>query len=244
MPPQPQASSAPITSLGRRLPAFRWSRPYEKAHPSVKLDIVACDGGANGDGSIESKVALVQPGRPRLAGHHLLRGGKRRPKARRRRRLQFPGRAQQGPRPQLDHQRITRTGALAPCMVGGKLECLRNDLAFDVLWVNVPLMHQWGYSRPHRPGSSGRRSARTWPRTTPATSSAPLGDSFDDSIYLQAAQCPVNDKLNQYTVLDNPNDPHCTGMGALLDPLLKDGAVPTTYVFCQHLRRRSTPARC
>ena len=39
-------------------------------------------------------------------------------------------------------------GALSPCMVGKKLECLRNDLAFDVLWVNVPLMKQFGYTVP------------------------------------------------------------------------------------------------
>ena len=33
-------------------------KAYQKAHPGLKLDVVTFDGGANGSGSIESKVAL------------------------------------------------------------------------------------------------------------------------------------------------------------------------------------------
>ena len=68
--------------FGRRLPAFRMVKAYEKAHPSVKLDIVTCDAGANGAGSIESKVALsnrVGHGWPDIV---FSARGKRRPKAR------------------------------------------------------------------------------------------------------------------------------------------------------------------
>ncbi len=53
-----QASQAPIVVLvdSLRLPMVK---AYEKANPSVKLDVELGDAGANGDGSIESKVALA-----------------------------------------------------------------------------------------------------------------------------------------------------------------------------------------
>ena len=36
----------------------------------------------------------------------------------------------------------------APCILGGKLYCLRNDVAPDVLWYNAKLMKEWGYKVP------------------------------------------------------------------------------------------------
>jgi hypothetical protein len=56
--PHPQSRQAPITVLvdSLRLPMVK---AYEKANPSVKLDVELGDAGANGDGSIESKVALA-----------------------------------------------------------------------------------------------------------------------------------------------------------------------------------------
>jgi ABC-type glycerol-3-phosphate transport system substrate-binding protein len=202
---------------------------YAKTHPGVKVNIVTFDGGANGDGSIESKVALFN------------RIGKGWPD------IIFSEEANDVQRlaaPQFDNFAAVLNkglvpnsvlknyapGALSPCMVGGKLECLRNDMAFDVLWVNVPLMKQWGYTVPQtwqQWQAIGESVATNHPGYIVGTA----GDSFDDSIYLQAAQCPINDVLNSYKVLDNPNDAHCTGMGKLLDPLLADKSLPVVYVF-------------
>src|SRR5271157_4881190 len=55
--PHPSATKKPIVVWvdASRLPMVK---AYEKAHPSLKLDVVTFDGGANGSGSIESKVAL------------------------------------------------------------------------------------------------------------------------------------------------------------------------------------------
>src|SRR5208282_2893652 len=52
-----QASSAPIVVWvdAARVPQVK---AYEKANPSVKIDLVTFDGGDNGSGSIESKVSL------------------------------------------------------------------------------------------------------------------------------------------------------------------------------------------
>jgi len=39
-------------------------------------------------------------------------------------------------------------GALDPCMQGGKLLCIRNDLAQTMLWYNVPIVEDFGYDVP------------------------------------------------------------------------------------------------
>jgi multiple sugar transport system substrate-binding protein len=234
--PPAQASSTPITVLvdSLRLPMVK---AYEKAHPGVKLDIELGDAGANGDGSIESKVALanrVGHGWPDIVFSAEANDVQKLGVAP----FDFPAVLNQG----LVSNSIIKNyakGALAPCMIGGKLECLRNDLAFDVLWVNVPLMHQWGYTVPTT-WQEWQTIGLDVAKNHPGYVIGSIGDSFDDSIYLQAAQCPINDELSQFTLLDNPNDPHCTGMGALLDPLLKAGALSTTYVFASTFPKQYT----
>ena len=227
-----EARQAPIVVLvdSLRLPMVK---AYEKANPGVKLDVELGDAGANGDGSIESKVALanrVGHGWPDIIfsaeANDVQKLGA--PP------FNFPAALNQGLVPNSIINNYA-SGALSPCMVGGKLECLRNDLAFDVLWVNVPLMKKWGYTVPttwQQWQVIGENVAKNHPGYVVGS----IGDSFDDSIYLQAARCPINDELNQFTLLDNPADPHCTGMAKLLDPLLKDGVRHQNLRLCQHLR--------
>lgn len=205
------------------------AKAYAKAHKSVKVNIVTFDGGANGDGSIESKVALfnrIGKGWPDIIFSEEANDVQR---------LAAP--QFQSFSAVLNKGLVSNSvlknyapGALSPCMVGGKLECLRNDMAFDVLWVNVPLMKQFGYTVPQtwqQWQAIGEDVAQNHPGYIVGTA----GNSYDDSIYLQAAQCPINDILNSFTVLDNPNDAHCTQMGNLLDPLLADKSVPVASVF-------------
>jgi hypothetical protein len=226
--PAAAASSQSITiwTDSARLPMVKL---YAKTHPSVKVTIVTFDGGANGDGSIESKVALFN-----RIGHGWPD-------------ILFSEEAndvQTLAQPQFDNFAAVlnkglisksvlsgyEPGTLAPCMVGGKLECLRNDNAFDVLWVNVPLMKQWGYSVPQT-WTQWQTIGESVAQNHPGYIIGTAGDSFDASLYLQAAQCPVNDITNSYTVVDNPNNPHCTQIGSLLDPLVADKSVPVVYVF-------------
>ena len=235
--PRPEASRAPITVLvdSLRLPMVK---AYEKANPSVKLNVELGDAGANGDGSIESKVALanrVGHGWPDIIFSAEANDVQKLGVAP----FSFPAVLNQGGLLPSGLIKNYAAGALSPCYIGNKLECLRNDLAFDVLWVNVPLMKQWGYAVPttwQQWQAIGLDVAKNHPGYVIGS----IGDSFDDSIYLQAAQCPINDELSQYTLLDNPNDPHCTGMANLLDPLLKDGALTTTYVFASTFPKQYT----
>ena len=208
-----------------RLPMVK---AYAKAHPGIKLDVVTFDGGANGSGSIESKVALfnrVGHGWPDIVFSTEQNDVQTLGAAP----FNFPATLNKGLVPTSVIKNYA-AGALAPCYMGGKLECLRNDLAFDVLWVNVPLMKQFGYTIPttwQQWQAIGESVATSHPGYIIGT----LGNSYDDAVYLQAAQCHMNDLVNQYTVLDNPADPNCVKMANLLNPLLKDGSVPAVNVF-------------
>ena len=222
-----RSSVAPITVWvdGTRLPMVK---AWEKANPSVKLDVVTFDGGANGSGSIESKVALfnrVGHGWPDIVFSTEQNDVQTLGAAP----FNFPAVLNNGLVPKSVINNYA-TGALSPCYIGNKLECLRNDLAFDVLWVDAPLMKQFGYKVPttwQQWQAIGESVAKHHPGYIIGT----LGDSYDDAIYLQAAQCHLNDLVSPYTVLDNPADPNCVNMANLLNPLLKDKSVPVVSVF-------------
>ena len=163
-----QASQAPIVIWvdAARVPQVK---AYEKANPSVKLDVVTFDAGANGSGQHREQGRPVQPGRPRLAGHCLFCRGERRPKARPPA-VQFPGGAQPREAP-------ARAGTIKNYASGALEPVLRRRQAR--VPAQRPRLRRAVGQRPAdeavraipspRPGSSGRRSARTWPRTTPAT---------------------------------------------------------------------------
>ena len=222
--PRAAASTQPIV-VWVDAPRLPMVKAWEKANPTVKLDVVTFDGGANGSGSIESKVALfnrVGHGWPDIIfsteQNDVQKLGL--PP------FNFPAVLNKGlvPASVLNNY---ATGALAPCYVGTKLECLRNDLAFDVLWVNMPLMKQFGYTAPttwQQWQAIGEEVAKAHPGYIVGA----LGDSYDDAVYLQATQCHMNDITAPYTLLDNPADSNCVAMAKLLDPLLKDGTVPAT----------------
>ena len=99
--------------------------------------------------------------------------------------------------------------AIAPCVYGTKWECVRNDVAPDVLWYNATLFKQWGYTPP-----------TTWPqyetlslqiaKDHPGYFTGMLGDAYAPDRYLWASGCPTNDQLSATVVHININDPKCT----------------------------------
>jgi multiple sugar transport system substrate-binding protein len=220
--PRPAVSSAPITVLvdSARLAMVK---AWEAAHPSIKLAVTTGDAGANGSGSLEEKVALanrVGHGWPDImfsAEQNDVQKLGFSP-------FNYPAVLNNGLVPSSVLNNYA-AGALAPCMVGKQLECLRNDMAFDVLWVNVPLMKQLGYTVPTT-WQQWQAIGLDVAKNHPGYIIGELGDSYDDAIYLQAAQCHLNDVLASYSLLSNPNDPTCVNMANLLNPLLKDGTVP------------------
>ena len=85
-----------------------------------------------------------------------------------------------------------------------KPPCLRNDLAFDVLWYNTGLMKQFGYSVPDHVGAMAGAGREGGAVHHPGYIVGTLGNSDDDTIYLQAAQCPVPSQLTAPTLVVNP----------------------------------------
>lgn len=211
-------------------------KAYEKAFPNVKIDLVTYDGDANGDGTMQTKTALfnrVGHGWPDVIFSEqnidiASLGDKQ---------LHFTG-ALNGLVPQSVINGFAK-GSLADCYVGTQLMCLRNDLAFDVLWYNTKLMSQFGYSVPttwQQWQALGEKVAAQHPGYIVGA----LGNSFDDTIYLQAAQCPASELTGPNTILINTAAPQCTGMASLLDPLLKDGSVPAVGVFTSTFTKKYT----
>jgi ABC-type glycerol-3-phosphate transport system substrate-binding protein len=120
--------------------------------------------------------------------------------------------------------------SLAQCTVGGKLICLQDNLAPEVLWVNTHLMKKFGYKVP-----------RTWQQWAAIGKSVAkhhkgyivgtLGDSYGGWLYYWANQCPLEHFVKGGTLEINPKNAHCTEMTKLLQPLVKDGSVVDSSVF-------------
>ena len=116
--------------------------------------------------------------------------------------------------------------AAAPCMVGDRQVCMRNDIAPDVLWFNSDMMHQWGYTVP-----------ATWPeyeelglrvaKEHPGWYMGAVGDSRAIDRYFWASGCPLNDLVAPNTVHINVDDPKCTRVVQMLDKLLKAKVIST-----------------
>lgn len=232
---QPHATQQPLVVWvdATRVPFIK---AYEKAFPKVKIDLVTYDGDANGDGTMQAKVALynrVGHGWPDVIFSE-----------------QNTDIASLGD-PQLNYAGELNNyvpksvikgfakGSLADCYIGSKLLCLRNDLAFDVLWYNAKLMRQFGYSVPktwEQWEALGQKVSEQHPGYIVGT----LGNSYDDTVYLQASQCPANELVNSTTVLIDTASPNCTRMTNLLDPLMKDGSVPAVGVFTSTFTKKYT----
>jgi ABC-type glycerol-3-phosphate transport system substrate-binding protein len=233
--PRPDASQQALVvwSDSTRVPFIK---AYEKAFPNVKIDLVTYDGDANGDGTMEAKVALFN-----RVGHgwpDVIFSEQNTDIAA----LGDPQLHYAGALNKLVPQSVINgfaKGSLADCYIGTQLLCLRNDLAFDVLWYNASLMKQFGYTVPttwQQWQALGKKVATQHPGYIIGT----LGNSYDDTIYLQAAQCPANQLLNATTLLVNTASPNCTRVASLLDPLVKDGSVPVTGVFTSTFTKKYT----
>ncbi|MBC8077141.1 MAG: extracellular solute-binding protein, partial [Chloroflexales bacterium] len=115
-------------------------------------------------------------------------------------------------------------GSLAPCTFEGKLFCLRNDLAQNVLWYNKPLMDQFGYQVPktwEEYSALGERVAKEHPGYIIGA----FGDSQALNVYFWGGRCPVNKLIDSTKVLINLNDQKCVRVAKMVDTLLANGAL-------------------
>jgi len=120
--------------------------------------------------------------------------------------------------------------SLAQCTVNGKLICLQDNLAPEVLWVNTHLMKQFHYKVPktwQQWAAIGKDVAKHHKGYIIGT----LGDSYGGWLYYWANQCHLESLQHNGQLLINGKDKNCTEMTNLLSPLVKNGTVVHSSVF-------------
>ena len=110
---------------------------------------------------------------------------------------------------------------LGDCQINGKLLCLRNDNAANVLWVNTKLWKQF---------FPGKQPPTTWAqyaadgkalmKSHPGYYIGEFGQPWDAETYLWGNECPINQSVGNQTLLDNPSSANCTTVAKLIDSAL------------------------
>jgi ABC-type glycerol-3-phosphate transport system substrate-binding protein len=207
-----------------RLPV---AKLYIKNHPNVKVKLVTYDGDGNGATTMQTKIQLwnrTGKGWPDVvfsqqANDPVWMGQKPFDFAMDLKNV-FPKTLLKGwPAP-----------SLAQCTVNGRLVCLQDNLAQEVLYVNKKLMGRFGYTVPttwQQWAALGAKVAKEHPGYIIGN----VGDSYSHWLYLWADRCPISQVVGLNTVRINAGDVHCTRMARLLDPLIKSGVVPPESIF-------------
>ena len=207
-----------------RLPV---TKLYAKTHPNVKLNIVTYDGDGNGATTMQTKIQLwnrTGKGWPDVifseqANDPVWMGQKPFDFALNLKGV-FPAKLLKGwPAP-----------SLAQCTVNGRLVCLQDNLAQEVLYVNKKLMGQFGYTVPKTWQDWAALGAKV-AKDHPGYIIGNVGDSYSHWLYLWANKCPISQVVGPNTVRINSSDSHCTNMAKLLDPLIKNGTTPAESIF-------------
>lgn len=213
---------------------------FKKANPDVKLNVVSYDGSANGSNSFRTKVQLFD--RSNSGWPDVVFSSQNNDAAW----------ASQGTNGKQAFAAVLNTGlvskstldnftpgSLNPCTVGGKVYCLRNDLAQVVLWYNKALLDQFGYSVPttwEEYQALGERVASEHPGYIIGAA----GDAFAPEIYMWSSKCQANDITGPTSVTVNTTSSQCKRMASLLDTLIKDGTTPNVSVFTPEFVQKYT----
>ena len=188
-----------------RLPV---AKLYVKTHPNVKVNVVTYDGDGNGATTMQTKIQLWN------------RTGKGWPD------VVFSEQANDPvwmSQPPFDFALNLKgvfpasllTGwpapSLAQCTVNGRLVCLQDNLAQEVLYVNKKLMGQFGYTVPttwQEWAALGAKVAKEHPGYIIGN----MGDSYSHWLYLWPDRCPISQVVAPKTVRINSADVQCTRM--------------------------------
>lgn len=114
--------------------------------------------------------------------------------------------------------------AITPCSLDGKLVCLRNDVAQNVLYYNKPLMDKFGYTVPTTWEAYQDLSDRV-AKDHPGYIMGAFGDQWNWAVYFWASGCPMNEVISQTEVRINPNDVRCERAAKLVDHMIANGTI-------------------
>jgi ABC-type glycerol-3-phosphate transport system substrate-binding protein len=208
-----------------RLPA---AKLYQKTHPKVKLHIVTFDGDSNGATTLQAKIQLWN-----RSGHGwpdvIFSEQVNDPVWMAQKPFDYAANLGNGVVPTSITKQMPKP-SIAQCTVNGRLVCLQDNLAQEVLYYNKKLMTQFGYQVPttwQQWAALGQKVATQHPGYIIGT----VGDSYGHWLYLWADKCPLSTLKGPNTVLINSSDVHCTRMANLLDPLIANKSVSDVTVF-------------
>ena len=107
------------------------------------------------------------------------------------------------------------------CTVNGKVVCVRNDNAANVLWVNTDLFAKF---------FPGQNPPTTWQqyvadgqalvKSHPGYYIGEFGQPWDAETYLWGNECPLNQSIGSQKLLSNAASPNCTKIASLIDSAL------------------------
>jgi ABC-type glycerol-3-phosphate transport system substrate-binding protein len=204
---------------------------FQKANPDITVKAVSYDGSANGSNSFRTKMQLFDrsgSGWPDVvfstqnndaAWASQATGGKQ----------AFAASLNGGLVPTATLDGFTK-GSLDPCTVSGKVYCLRNDVAQNVLWYNKTLLDQFGYTLPttwEEYEALGVKVAKEHPGYIIGAS----GDAWTPEVYFWASKCQANDITGVKSVTVNTSTTECKRAASMLDTLRQNGTVPVVSVF-------------
>ncbi|MCU1525373.1 MAG: extracellular solute-binding protein [Microbacteriaceae bacterium] len=114
------------------------------------------------------------------------------------------------------------------CKFDGKYYCLKNDLANTVLWYNTKIFKDLNLTVP----TTMQEFADTAMKLKGTGYSAgAIGDQNYYASFLQSSECPLAAVPTKNTVRIAPNDPKCTRVAQLVQPLLDAGVVDKRSSF-------------
>src|SRR5579872_591197 len=208
-------------------------KEYKATHPNANITWVLYSGDNNGDGTLQSKFALYnrigwKPGvSPDVVfdEENYEAGWLGEP----------PFNDLLSLEPYIPRSIWSKDEGLGDCLINGKLLCLRNDNAANVLWVNTKLWNEF---------FPGKQPPTTWAqyvangqslmKNHPGYYIGEFGQPWDAETYLWGNECPINQAVGNQTLVDNPSSPNCTTIAHLIDSALgaftKNGPFTTAWV--------------
>jgi ABC-type glycerol-3-phosphate transport system substrate-binding protein len=233
--PAPPASSAAAPSSTASGNLTVWvdavrlpdAKAYQAAHPKVNITIVTFDGDGNGATGLQTKIQLwnkAGSGWPDVIFSEQVNDPVWMAQA------PFDFAADMGSLISKDITSQWPATSLGQCTVGGKLVCLQDNLAPNVLWVNQKLMTQFGYTVP-KTWQDWQALGQKVATEHPGYIIGNTGDSYGAWTYFWGNQCPLESNVSGTKVTINAADTHCTEMATLLDPLIKNGSAPPLGIF-------------
>jgi ABC-type glycerol-3-phosphate transport system substrate-binding protein len=118
------------------------------------------------------------------------------------------------------------------CTFGGKIYCLRNDLAQFVVYYNKPLMDKFGYTVPKTFEDLQALSDKV-AKDHPGYLLGTFGDGWSFISFFDASGCPSHELVDDNTLKIDMTDPRCIRAAKLVDHMIANKTLWNTDYFDQ-----------